>query len=198
MIARCLAFALALAISFSSSVNAATTYNFLFDDTGGGPDGTIGTPIVGFGNFASPFDLAPGIYALSSLAGFSMNFAFGPETFLTSDIATPIDEVAVEITNYDATRDRLVFIENGSPGDGGPFEGALDLVDSAGNVLSFEPTSQGGHNLYFEAGSSSFLGNYLALSGSAPEPATWALLLLGFMGIGFVVSIGTPRKAIRR
>jgi hypothetical protein len=79
-----------------------------------------------------------------------------------------------------------VFTENGIPGDGGPFDGSLDLINAAEDALSFESTSFGGHNLYFESGSSSYFGNYLAISSTVPELSTWVLALLGFAGLVLV------------
>jgi hypothetical protein len=88
--------------------------------------------------------------------------------------------VAVNITQV-GSQERLVFTESGPSGDGGPFGGSLDLVNSTGDGLSFEPTFAGGHNLYFEDAN---FGNYLALSSGVPEPAAWATLLAGFGIIG--------------
>ena len=169
MLAGRLALALTLAVSAPNLANAAKTFQFSFDDSGGGPDGTIGILVIGNGSFVSPFNLLPGTYALSSLTGFTMSFAFGPEVFLSSDIVTPINEVAVEITAEGATTDRLVFIENGSPSDGGPFGSALELVNSDANILTFAPSNDG-HNLYSLIGDFELGGNYLALSGSVPDP----------------------------
>jgi hypothetical protein len=187
MLAARLALALTLAVSAPNLAHAANTFQFLFDDSGGGPDGTIGVPVVANGSFVSPFDLLPGTYALSSLTGFTVSFAFGDQIFDSSDIVTPIDEVAVEIIPEGATTERLVFVENGNPTDGGPFAGALELVNSDANILTFAPRDLEGHNTYFLIGDFELGGNYLALSGSVPEPPTWALTLLAFGGLGLSV-----------
>jgi hypothetical protein len=86
--------------------------------------------------------------------------------------------VAVDITQA-GSQERLVFTETASPdADGGPAGGSLDLVHAGSELLTFEPTSAGGHNLYAEFGPTNFnFGNYLALS--VPEPTTWATMLLG-------------------
>lgn len=190
------ALALATAIG-SSNAQAATTFNFSFDNNGPlEPDGTVGLPLVADGTFVSPVDLTPGTYALSSLPGFTLSFDFSGDTFSEADIETPISDVAVTITNHGGG-ERLVFTENPPGGDTGPFAGSLDLVNSSGSDLTFEPTFAGGHNLYAEidgdSGAQNF-GNYLALAGGAvPEPAGWAMMLIGLGGLGMVL-----RNARRR
>jgi hypothetical protein len=52
------------ALAFSAAAMpalAATAFLFLFDNSGGGPDGTIGAPIVGRGFFTTPETLTPGV-----------------------------------------------------------------------------------------------------------------------------------------
>jgi hypothetical protein len=182
-----------IAVSASIGANAATTFNFQFDNSGGGPDGTISPPLVGSGTFVSPIDLGVGQFALSSLPGFSIQFTFGADTFSATDIATPINEVAVLISQF-GSQERLVFTENGQ-GDSGPVGGSLDLVNSVSDAMSFEPTAAGGHTQYVEGSLNNpgptFIGNYLALSSPVPEPATWAMMLIGFAGLGY----GSIRRA---
>ena len=183
---------LALTIAPVVSTSAATQFYFEFDDSGGGPDGTVSPPIVGRGTFVSSVDLAPGTYDLSELTGFSMEFSVpSVATFSTADIATPVDQVAVTITQFAPAVERLIFTESGPAPccDGGPLSGSLDLVNSSGFGLSFEPTSFGGHNLYAALdpiGNGLEFGNYLALSArssTTPEPSTWVMTLLGFASL---------------
>lgn len=183
--------ALALTVAPAFMATAATTFSFKFDDSGGGPDGTVTPPIVGTGTFVSPVDLFPGTYDLSSLPGFSVEFSFPSETaFSTTDVATPIDQVAVTITQFTPGVERLIFTESGPPPccDGGPLNGSLDLVNVSGFGLTFEPTSFGGHNLYGAldpARDQLDFGNYLALSAIVPEVPTWTMMLVAFVGLGF-------------
>ena len=170
-----------MALAMASAVaHAATSFSFQFDNRGSGePPGTIGTPIVGTGSFISPVDLAPGEYNLGSLTGFAVIFAFAGATFTTADIATPIDNVVVDVTLLASGKEGLVF--TGSRG--GPLTGSLDLINSSNVDLSFEPY---GGSLYFEGfgGPSNYLGTFLAL-GAVPEPATWATTVLGFGALAF-------------
>jgi hypothetical protein len=177
--------AAALLLAGGAGAHAATAFNIFFDNTGGAePDGQISAPLTGEGFFVSPVDLAPGVYNLSDLSGFSIDAFVGGEFFSTSNISTPIDEVAVDVTTY-GSGERLVFTESSTGGDGGPYGGSLDLTAADGAALSFEPTYFGGHNLYEEFSADeggSLFGNYLALS--APEPWAWSLMLIGLGGVG--------------
>jgi hypothetical protein len=193
---------LSLTIAPVGYASAATTFHFQFDDSGGGPDGTVTPPIVGEGTFVSPVDLAPGTYDLSSLTGFSMDFSFpSTTTFSTADIVTPVDEVAITITQFAPAVERLIFTESGPPPccDGGPLSGSLDLVNPSGFGLSFEPTAFGGNNLYVALdpiGNELDFGNYLALSRTnsvVPELPTWAMMLLGLAGLGVAGVAPRPR-----
>jgi PEP-CTERM motif len=69
-------------------------------------------------------------------------------------------------------------------------------------TLSFEVTATGGldesdilpklvngQNIYFVsdiANAAGFTGNVGAIAGAVPEPSTWAMMILGFAGIGFM------------
>lgn len=176
--------AVALSIG-ASSANAATTFDFQFDASGGGPDGTIRNPIIGTGSFVSPVDLSVGTYALSSLQGFSLQFSFGSDTFSVADIKTPTYDVAVEISKF-GSGERMVFTENGPSGDSGPNGGSLDLTNAELAQISFEPTRVGGHNLYWASFTDSNYGNYLAVS-AVPVPASlpmFSAALLCLAGLG--------------
>ena len=185
----------ALVIGAGFGAKADSTFIVGFDNAGLGneSDGVISEPFVGSGEFYSPTTLYPGhTYALSSLTGFTMDFEFSDgDSYSESDIATPIDEVAVAVSYYNGPVSefdgdlRLVFTENGSPADGGPAGGSLDLVNVNDDVLSFEPTYAGGNYEYYEqALQLDPAGNYLAVAAPVPEPAAWSLMLLGLGALG--------------
>jgi len=61
--------------AIAAPAQATTIFNFQFDEQGIVPgDGPLKGAIVGRGTFASPIDLGPGLYRLSDLAGFTVNF----------------------------------------------------------------------------------------------------------------------------
>lgn len=167
-------------------------------------DGPITPPVVGVGTFTSPVDLAPGIYDLSSLSGFTFSFTINGHTYTQSGMTTPLSGVAIRISDLGGGVERLFFTESGGTGsNGGSNGGALDLSDGT-NFLSFEPSSFGGNFLYQETGSA---GRYLALSSAVPEPSTWAMVIVGFGMVGLawrrrrrtgLADIGSGRALIAR
>jgi hypothetical protein len=172
-------------------------FNFRFDNSGGGPDGTIGKPIVGTGKVSFATDPGNGTFALSSLGTFSMSFKFPDATYTDANIASDNSLTQVKLFNVGSER-RLAFTDAGS-GAGGPLLGSLDLVN--GNFgLSFEPASFGGYNLYSEGPTAApnnsvavpavagNFGNYLALHDGAargtPEPGSLTLVGLALASLG--------------
>jgi hypothetical protein len=187
------------ALGLAASAQA-TTFSFQFDDSGGGLDGTVATPIVGRGTLTTTETLGVGVYALDTLPGLTMAFDVGGDYYTIDDVATPTDGVAIAVTAF-GDQERLVFTENtdGPPADqdGGPANGSLDLVNNQIDLLTFEPTFVGGNNLYVEEGQSYNAGNYLAQTGTVPEPWSWAMMLVGFGAVGLSLRVGR-RTAIAR
>lgn len=158
--------ALALTVLPAFTASAATT--FFFEDV---PSG------FNFGTFISPIDLSPGIYNLSSLEPFSVEFplpGFPPEVLSNIDIRTPIDQTEVKITQFAPGVESLnfegvtLFLYNYDEYPRGLYIGGN--VDNFYEFLGYEGPSS---------------GTYLALSPAVPEPSTWTMMLLGFAGLGF-------------
>jgi hypothetical protein len=185
----------AIMVAAATPAYAATNFSFQFDGVGLFDDnfmilgdGPITPPVVGSGSFISATDLTPGTYDLSSLTGFTFTFTVNGDTYTNADIVTPLDGVAIRITDAGGGIERLFFTESGgADSDGGANGGSLDLSDGT-NFLSFEPSSLGGNFLYQETGSA---GRYLAVS--VAEPSTWAMMILGFGFVGFGLRRGSRR-----
>jgi PEP-CTERM motif len=172
-------FSASLIFGSAGAASASEVFDFQFDNQGTGTvDGTIVPPLTGTGTFTFANNVGLGIFALSALGVFQMDFTFGADSYTEANIATPLSEVAVRIIQ-DGANQRLEFTENGSPADGGPAHGALDLEN--GTLLSFEPSFFGGNYLYAEGPVN--LGSYLALARtSAPEPLTLSVFGVGLVG----------------
>jgi hypothetical protein len=190
---RWLAAAMVASAIFSGPAFAGTSsgvvFNFQFDSSGGGPDGTVTPPIVGTGTFSIASDPGNGTFALSTLGNYSMSYTFGNTTFTNADIVSNPADTLVVIAP-DGQQRRVYFTDPGS-GSEGPLGGSLDLDtgDPLFNLLSFEPSVEGGHNLYVFGDSEAdlYFGNYLGLTNSAavPEPASLTLGLVVPAAAGF-------------
>jgi hypothetical protein len=155
------------------------TFNFQFDNGGSGePDGTVTPPIVGTGTFRIATDPGLGTFVLSSLGSYTMSYSFNGYTVTNADIVSNPTLTLVVISSFGPSQERVYFTDSGS-GAGGPFDGSLDL-QNASEILSFEPASSGGHNLYVDT-ANSYYGNYLGLTAvpAVPEPASHVQLCLG-------------------
>lgn len=166
----------------------ALSFGFNFDNTIGGG---VTPPFVGTGTFSFDGSVADGTYSLLDLTNFDFSFSFGTDTFANSDIATPLSEILVLISNSGQQANFSNINLFGS----GPFIGSIDflnLSNSSETRLSFEPPGLlrfgGNLDLYF---TDSFFGNY-----TAPAPATaipTPALLPGLIGMG-VAALRQKRK----
>jgi len=148
----------------------ALSFDFQFDNT---PNATVTPPIVGDGTFSFDGDPGDGTFALTSLSNFNFAFNFGGNTFGNADIATPLANVLVQITNSGGTRS----LNFGGFG-GGPFRGSLDFINGSTN-LSFQPNFG---SLYFSNGN---FGTYEAIASTTdPTPIPTPALLPGLVGMG--------------
>jgi hypothetical protein len=183
-----------LVLANGPAARAATIFGFQFDLTA---DGVFSPPAVGTGVLSFANDPGDGTHPLTSVGAFSMSFTFGEDRFNQHDIATPLSEVLIVLSGPGPSR-RLQF-SNISLFGSGPFQGSLDLVNGAGDSLSFEPPGLGrGLTLYSESSQPSQTpsGDYLATQVVIPEPASVVLLATGFLG--FMLSSARQRRVNRR
>ncbi len=100
---------------------------------------------------------------------------FPPELLSNIDIRSPIDQTEVKITQF------ALGVEN------------LNFEGDTLFLYNFDEYPRGlyiggtyGDNYYeFLDYTGPYSGTYLALSPVVPEPSTWAMMLLGFAGLGF-------------
>lgn len=152
-----------------TSLGFAGTFTFQFDNTF---DGTLTPPIVGTGTFTFTTDPGNGTFGFADFGTTQFSLNFGGVTFSEADIATPLSNVQLRITEVSGVR----FLNFGGSG-GGPFGGSLDFVNGSSSDLSFQP---GFGSLYF---SDANFGTYEAVLDTVPEPATSMFLGVGIAAL---------------
>jgi MYXO-CTERM domain-containing protein len=150
----------------------ALIFDFTFDNT---PDATVTAPLVGSGSFSFDGDPGNGIFALTSLANYELDFTFATGSFTEADIGTPLANILVQISTDGTDR----FVNFGGSG-GGPFGGSIDFPVEP--FLIFEPDFG---SLYF---SGNVTGTYQGIAvddtpTNTPEPMTAALFAIGVAGL---------------
>jgi hypothetical protein len=107
--------------------------------------------------------------------------------------------VGVNPTLFLTLGETYEFDVNVAPSD--PFEivTSVSLINAplASNVAGLQPTSSGvltltegptdPTQLFYQSSTHGFFGEiFFSAASAVPEPSTWAMMLLGFVGIGFV------------
>ena len=174
-----IAVTIALLLGDACRAKAGPVFAFQFDDVSNESDGIVTPPVVGTGTLTLPTD--PGTGRLRQLPGaYKMSFTFGSTTFTQANIAS--DPTLTEVVlSADGSQRRAYFTDPGN-GAGGPNGGSLNLTDSSGDYITFEPSFFGGHNIYIESGptaNSFYFGNYLGLAQPAVVPEPVGLTLAG-------------------
>ena len=142
----------------------------------------VASPSVGFNNGPAFFDGNVGasanqIILIASVSGASTDLVFTAPTSGLYNFSGSFtgDQVNIGVNVEVLENSSLLFSSSVNAfGQIVPFNGSLTL--SAGDTLRFEATTGSG-----------FQNTGLNLSISAvPEPSTWAMMILGFVGIGFM------------
>ena len=180
---------LASAFALASAPAHALVFHFQFDDV---PDGLpLDLPIVGTGTFSFDGDPGVGSFALTSLPNYTFSFLFdGGNSFGNADIATPLNEVLVLISQTGNTYG-LKF-SNTDPFGGGLFGGSIDF-DNTVSFLSFEPPGFGRNLDLYRSGS--YFGSYSAI---APVPSAAASVLGPLPIFGVASAFCFSRKLRKR
>jgi hypothetical protein len=162
---------------------------------------------------AAPAALALAVPAAAAQYIFSFGTStplFGPTvsgsgTFTTSDTATTVGgQTAFQILSIAGTVNGLAI--NAPTGNyGNYFTTGPSFLDGTGTVFSLvgggrvDFFNQSSNGLYrvntFSPGSSNFVNASSSIAEAVPEPATWAMMLLGFAGIGFAMRRGRRHSA---
>jgi PEP-CTERM motif len=103
------------------------------------------------------------------------------------DITTPdFGSFASILNQYSVAGDYFIVLEN----ENDTYKFTLDL-DTSSSLFSGQPTTiDGGSSFQAVGGTGAALGRpitgTLTISAAVPEPSTWAMMILGFVGVGFM------------
>ncbi len=155
---------------------------------------------------AVPADAAQYLFSFTTATPLFGPTAAGSGTFTTSNTAmTVAGQTAFQILSISGTVNGLAIVApTGNYGNyfttGPSFldgTGTTFTVTGGGRVDFFNQSSNGLYRVNtFSPGSSNFVNASSSLVAAVPEPASWAMLLLGFAAIGFAMR-RRPAAALR-
>ena len=155
---------------------------------------------------AVPADAAQYLFSFNTATRLFGPTAAGSGTFTTSNTAmTVAGQTAFQIFSISGTVNGLAIVApTGNYGNyfttGPSFldgTGTTFTVTGGGRVDFFNQSSNGLYRVNtFSPGSSNFVNASSSLVAAVPEPASWAMLLLGFAAIGFAMR-RRPAAALR-
>jgi hypothetical protein len=135
-----------------------------------------GSPIT-IGLFASNTDFAPPVKRIENSASLTFNNAVGSGVSTLSFFADPANTQGANPTNTPGT---LLASVSGTPTTNpDSFSGTLSTGFSA--LAPFSMTEEASLNL---VGGANITGFNQSMEAVVPEPTTWAMLILGFVGLG--------------
>jgi len=192
--------AAALALAVSAPAAAATTISFQASGFSGS-GGTAPTSAVS-GSFSYDYDVATSLFTLTAF-----NLTIGPNAYtLASDVrGVYIDSYGLIIggrwsQNGSAvegnTNDFAISIDGFNPMTGTNSYGIGNVSTANGFTLYYSVANNSGTFSSTTDGVTRVQNLPAALPAAVPEPATWAMMLLGFGGIGFAMR--KQRKPIRQ
>jgi hypothetical protein len=164
------------------SVDIELNANTVFQQAGKNPHDEIwfdtNTSTVTIGGLVSPFS-ANGVQTAGSHAANGASFG-----------------------NYDYLLQRSSAGNPGSPATG---QHSLSFTISGPQALALESTTVGSNNIFFVVDVASYnplsgalvnTGRVGAIQTGVPEPASWALMILGFGGLGAMLRVNRSRLAL--
>jgi hypothetical protein len=119
-----------------------------------------------------------GVLGYADLSAFSVTV--GGVTYDLADVATLTDYVYF---GYDTAGNDFVTNPNTCGFAGCGFQSSLSAINSSGTFGFFFNGAPGAYQEY-SAGASGTFDTITISSAGTPEPATWALMLMGFGGLG--------------
>ena len=155
---------------------------------------------------ASPASAAQYMFSFTTSTPLFGPTVLGSGTFTTSDTATTVaGQTAFQILSITGTVNGLAInAPTGSYGNyfttGPSFldgSGTMFSLIGGGNVAFFNQSTNGLYRVNtFSPGSSNYVNATSSRVAAVPEPATWAMMLLGFAAVGFVMR-RRPQLALR-
>jgi hypothetical protein len=173
-----------LGLALSTQYSRAETMTYDWSLTSPNFEGFNGSPVSGSGTLTAT-QTSGGAWSVSSITGtFTDLFISSFNPIAVTGVA-PETENATQVTN-----DNLVY-------PSGPL-----FVD--GNGLGFQ-TSRGAFDIYDSNGTYEVVAGSLGIGSgdfvltavaAVPEPSTWAMMILGFLGLGFLAHRKKSKPAL--
>jgi hypothetical protein len=199
-LAKALGVAAVMAVASNSANATVFNFSYAFED-GGQPAGTIAGSFTGTGTIALVTGISNITAELNGGPAFALNnWSFTPIPLGTNCGAPGCFTPGGAVASSEPSLNNFVF-SNATTQAGLAASNYFYIIqpwnNGGSNTIAAQYAVGGDPNSYIDLYNGQYVPANWSLTAAVPEPATWAMMILGFMGVGFLAYRRKNRPSFR-